>query len=183
MAPFTGGQYNQSGSGNFGGFGQQYEANKSSSPLYQDSLDNVFAQNGSQPMHTQKYAAINSDSDNDSEDSDGQMRAQVFQGIVRNEDHYNDIQARRSRKASHNSQVNDIPESEEEQRALVKQLFESIINTDDVLDKPSKDGKPAQAVRRFRNGFYTSKEIELKCWEILVSYPLYISLPTVMDII
>jgi hypothetical protein len=179
MVQFTGGQYNQSGSGSFGDFGQQYEANKSSSPLYQDTSENVFGQSGSQPMGTQKYVANNSDSDNDSDDSDGQ--AQVFQGIVRSEDHYNDIQARRSRKASHNSHVDDIPESAEEQQALVKQLFESIINTDEVLDKPSKDGKPAQAVRRFRSGFYTSRDIELKCWEILVSCPLCISLPTVID--
>lgn len=179
MVAFTGGQYNQSGSGSFGGFGQQYEANKSSSPLYQDNSENVFGQSGSRPMGTQKYVANNSDSDNDSDDGDGQ--AQVFQGIVLNEDHYNDIQARRSRKASHNSHVNDIPESEEEQRALVKQLFESIINTDEVLDKPSKDGKPAQAVRRFRSGFYTSRDIELKCWEILVSCPLCISLSTVIE--
>jgi hypothetical protein len=40
---------------------------------------------------------------------------------------------------------------------LVGELFESIKYTENVLDKPGKNGRPAQAVRRIRDGFYVGR--------------------------
>jgi hypothetical protein len=163
--------YNQSdhsryGSATYSTYTNPYSVKGSIGPDYHDE-DDARGQYAEQPTHD-NHADNKSDSDADSDEENAKNFVQIFEGLIRNEEHYKDTLARRLRKTALNDQVSDLPKTEEEQRALVKELFESIIDTSDVLDKPSKNGKPAQAVRRFRSGHYSNKEIELKCWEILV---------------
>jgi hypothetical protein len=130
-------------------------------------------------QHTMHYGQLpNEDGEyeSDSESVEGGERNKPYQGLIRNEYHYQETKARRLRakpgRASNDGQLSEFPETEEEQRELVKELFESILDTTNVLDKSSKNGKPAQAVRRFCSGFYSDKFIEMKCWEIVVCFPL-----------
>ena len=168
-------QYNENPfdeSGSYGTYNPAYNANHfSDDTLYGGNLDDKFDQQNGQPVHGQHYGGNNSDSDVDSDDDGTENSTQVFQGAIRNEDHYIQTLSRRLRKATLNDNVEDLPQTEAEQQLLVRELFDSIIDTSDVLDKPGKNGKPAQAVRRFRSGYYSSKDIELKCWEILVRFP------------
>jgi hypothetical protein len=164
-------QSSYSGSGSYGAYGPQYNINDPLDPVFEANQANLIDQYAGQRAH-EHHADDNSDSDLDSEGDGSRNAVQVFQGVIRNEDHYKDTLSRRLRKATLDDQVADLPKTEEEQKELVKALFESIIDTSDVLDKPSKNGKPAQAVRRFRSGYYSSKYIELKCWEIMVCIPL-----------
>jgi hypothetical protein len=47
--------------------------------------------------------------------------------------------------------------------AFVEHLYYAMINTDDVNDEPTAAG-----VKRFKNGHHTGKDIEARCWEIVV---------------
>lgn len=67
----------------------------------------------------------------------------------------------------------DFPAPGHEQWAHVKKLIEAIKNTRDILDKPCKNGKPAQAAQRLDRGYYPDQDIELLAWEILVSISFY----------
>ncbi|KAF8853712.1 hypothetical protein BDZ45DRAFT_66368 [Acephala macrosclerotiorum] len=61
----------------------------------------------------------------------------------------------------------DFPAPGREQWVHVKELIEAIKNTRDILDKPCKNGKPAQAAQRLDRGYYPDQDIELLAWEIL----------------
>jgi hypothetical protein len=95
-----------------------------------------------------------------------------YQALIRNQAHYRELKNQPIGEEMSEAFVSggeyDFPVSEEEQRKLVGELFESIKYTENVLDKPGKDGRPAQAVRRIRDGFYPNELIEMKCWELLV---------------
>jgi hypothetical protein len=95
-----------------------------------------------------------------------------FEALIRNQEHYRELKnqpiGEEMSEAFMSGGEHDFPVSEEEQRKLVRELFESIKYTENVLDKPGKDGRPAQAVRRIRDGFYPNELIEMKCWELLV---------------
>jgi hypothetical protein len=143
---------------------------------YEDDQDDQDDEVG---QHTMQYGQLpdeDGEYESDSESGEGGERNKPYQGLIRNEDHYQETKARRLRakpgRASNDGRLSEFPESEEEQRELVKELFESILDTTNVLDKSSKNGKPAQAVRRFSSGFYSDKFIEMKCWEIVVCFPL-----------
>lgn len=167
--------YNQStyhGNGNedYNTYNQLPIANNNNLPGYGMDKNGLLGQFNEQPMQED-----NDNNNSDSEDSDDGVATnanQVFEGVIRSEAHYNETLSRRLRKAILSDKASDIPKTEEDKKALVKQLFESITDTSDVLDKPSKNGKPAQAVRRLHSGYYSNKAIELKCWEILVCFPL-----------
>ena len=161
------GNHSRKGRGTYGIYNNPYGVNDSSDPDYRPAEDDPLDKYAEQPA-LDNHAESKSDSDVDSDGDSAQNTVQVFEGIIRNEEHYKDTLARRLRRTTLNNQASDLPKTEEEQRAFVKALYESIIDTSDVLDKPSKNGKPAQAVRRFRSGYYSNKDIELKCWEILV---------------
>ncbi|CZR63404.1 uncharacterized protein PAC_13301 [Phialocephala subalpina] len=61
----------------------------------------------------------------------------------------------------------DFPSTNHELRIHVKRLVDAIKNTDNILDKPCKNGKPAQAAQRLDRGYYPDEDVELLAWEIL----------------
>jgi len=90
------------------------------------------------------------------------------------------VKAERARKQAElaaNNDYSDFPEDDPEtQQAYVMQLYNAITDTSEVIDNVKKD-KAAQSVVRFQKGFYPKKEIEIVCWELLVSF-----LATVCDL-
>jgi hypothetical protein len=161
------GQMNQA-SGNGYGFGNNnHHNNQYENDPFQTGQTNQSSQFTRQD-NQEENVDRDSDSERDSDDDAGHV-TQVYEGLINNEGQYNDTKAHRLRAPS-GARASDFPETEEEQKKLVRELFESIVDTSDVLDRPGKNGKPAQAVRRFQCGFYSSKLIELKCWEILVCF-------------
>lgn len=67
----------------------------------------------------------------------------------------------------------DFPSTNRELRIHVKRLVDAIKNTNDILDKPCKNGKPAQAAQRLDRGYYPDEDVELLAWETLVSKPSF----------
>ena len=63
----------------------------------------------------------------------------------------------------------DTPTDPSEVRVYIKRLFDAFMNTDNVIDKSCKNGKPAQSVQRFQNNYYPKIVVEKACWEIFVS--------------
>ncbi|KAE8448668.1 hypothetical protein EG329_009094 [Mollisiaceae sp. DMI_Dod_QoI] len=62
----------------------------------------------------------------------------------------------------------DFPSTVKEQRAYVKKLMDAMKDTNDILDKPCKNGRPAQAAQRLERGFYSDIDIEMASWEVLL---------------
>lgn len=83
------------------------------------------------------------------------------------------VKAERARKQAElaaNNDHSDFPEDDPEtQQAYVMQLYNAITDTSEVIDNVKRD-KTAQSVVRFQKGFYPKKEIEIVCWELLVSF-------------
>lgn len=78
-----------------------------------------------------------------------------------------------------------FPEDNETQKAYVEKMFHAMKNTEeDIMDKVTKSGAPAQAVTRFKNGYYDDVSIKMKCWELFVSLPFYLarSTPLLTDV-
>ncbi len=48
-------------------------------------------------------------------------------------------------------------------------LFLAFKNTDDIQDKPGKNGKLSQAAMRLKNNYYPDEAIEEACWKVAVS--------------
>ncbi|KUJ16257.1 uncharacterized protein LY89DRAFT_748795 [Mollisia scopiformis] len=62
----------------------------------------------------------------------------------------------------------DFPETADEQQKYIKKLMVAIKDTSDILDKPCKNGSPAQAAQRLQRGYYPDEDIELACWHVLL---------------
>lgn len=94
-----------------------------------------------------------------------------FPGHIKSEKDYHKREALRlSAQVEARKQIPvDCPTDPKEQQKLVKQLFDAIVNTHQIMDKPCKGGKPAQAVKRIQEGYYPAEAIEMACWNILVS--------------
>ncbi|KAG4435501.1 hypothetical protein IFR05_009000 [Cadophora sp. M221] len=59
------------------------------------------------------------------------------------------------------------PHTDEEHLECIGILYNAIMNTEDIVDKPAQDGRKAQAARRIDDDFYPAGAIEYACWEIL----------------
>jgi hypothetical protein len=70
----------------------------------------------------------------------------------------------------------DFPEDPAEQRECVQRLVEAFKNTENIIDKGCKNGRAAQSAQRIAKGYYPDYEIEMACWEIFVSLPVYVAL-------
>lgn len=66
-----------------------------------------------------------------------------------------------------------FPTTAREQEKLVMGLYTAIHNVNGVLDKQTKNNHDAQAVKRFKNHYYTPRgdnvELKMTCWGMLVS--------------
>jgi hypothetical protein len=64
----------------------------------------------------------------------------------------------------------DIPELDDVQKQFwAGKLFLAFKNTDDIQDKPAKNGKLAQAAMRLKSNYYPDEAIEEACWKVVVS--------------
>jgi hypothetical protein len=64
----------------------------------------------------------------------------------------------------------DIPELDNVQKQFwAGKLFLAFKNTDDIQDKPAKNGKLAQAAMRLKSNYYPDEAIEEACWKVVVS--------------
>ena len=63
----------------------------------------------------------------------------------------------------------DYPVTQGEQLLWIQKLYDAFKNVKDIVDKPCKNGKPAQSAQRLGGNYYPPEAIELACWEILVS--------------
>ncbi|KAH9220109.1 hypothetical protein DL95DRAFT_456643 [Leptodontidium sp. 2 PMI_412] len=59
------------------------------------------------------------------------------------------------------------PHTDEENLECIGSLYNAIMNTEGIVDKPAQDGRKAQAARRLDDDFYPSTEVEFACWEVL----------------
>ncbi|KAF4635661.1 hypothetical protein G7Y89_g2423 [Cudoniella acicularis] len=90
----------------------------------------------------------------------------AFQQIFGSQEEY--LRDREGRNAVQNPSVNNGFGKSDSDLHCVRQLFDAIKAVGDVIDKPCKNNKPAQAVQRLISNYYPNKEIEAKCWEILI---------------
>ena len=98
------------------------------------------------------------------------ISASAFLGGYRDIYHYlNHIEHGDSAlKAAINNHPHVLP-TPERQRELARGFFDAFFNTEEVLGKTDAKGNSATAVRWILDNVYQPRDIEPKCWEILVS--------------
>jgi hypothetical protein len=70
----------------------------------------------------------------------------------------------------------DISEMTDVQKQFwAGKLFLAFKNTDDIQDKPGKNGRLAQAAMRLKTNYYPDEAIEEACWKVVVSFSCEIS--------
>lgn len=108
----------------------------------------------------------------------GNDSSTTYRGIIQDQDDY--YTKRTARRNSEEQKFldmgveSDCPEDPAEQRVWIGRLFDAIKNTVGIIDKPCKNGAPAQSVQRLKDNYYNDEAIEIACWDILVSLLQYL---------
>ncbi|PVH87455.1 hypothetical protein DL98DRAFT_649106 [Cadophora sp. DSE1049] len=92
-----------------------------------------------------------------------------YQGIIKSEGDYKALLAKRAKLAKDSvsrGRQDTCPTQNDEILEYINELFDAIMNTDDIVDKKAQDGRKAQAARRLDDNYYSAEVVEIVCWEI-----------------
>ncbi|KAL2070601.1 hypothetical protein VTL71DRAFT_13627 [Oculimacula yallundae] len=91
-----------------------------------------------------------------------------YQAIITSENDFERLSTKRLQEAQKTVKgfKDTSPVNENQKLECIRDLFDAIMHTIDIVDKPAYDGRKAQAARRIDMGYYKPAVIETACWEI-----------------